>query len=100
MLNGVSLLHCVSILLYNFCSIRFSLCKEFDLRSRCARKVRIESFDLNEIEMTRQVPVKFSNINFIGSRIVFCVQPDGWMEGTILLDATQTYGAPKNWSLK
>jgi len=50
--------------------------------------------------MTRQVPVKFSNIKFSGSRIVFCVQTDEWMEGTILLGTTQTYGAPKNWCLK
>jgi len=54
-------------------------------RYRPSRKVGIESFDLNEIEMTRQVPIKFSNIKFSGSRIVFCVQTDGWMEGTILL---------------
>jgi len=54
-------------------------------RYRPSRKVGIESFDLNEIEMTRQVPIKFSNIKFCGSRIAFCVQTDGWMEGTILL---------------
>lgn len=69
-------------------------------RYRSSHKVGNESFDLNEIEMTRHVPVKFSNTTFSGSRIVFCVQTDGWMEGTILLGTTQIYGAPKNWSLK
>jgi hypothetical protein len=69
-------------------------------RYRSSLEVVIESFDLNETEMTRQVPVKFSNIKFGGSGIVFCVQTDGWMEGTILLCTTQTYDALKNRFLK
>jgi len=64
-------------------------------RYSSSRKVGIESFDLNENEISRQVPIKFSNIKFSDSRVVFCVQTDGWMEGTFLLGTTQTYGAPK-----
>jgi hypothetical protein len=69
-------------------------------RYSSSRKVGIESFDLNEIEISRQVLIKFFNIKFSGSRIVFCVQTDGWMEGTFLLGTMQTYGASKNLSLK
>jgi hypothetical protein len=50
-------------------------------RYRFSRKVGIESFDLNEIEVTRQVPVKFSNIEFSGSRIFSAYrQTGGWKE--------------------
>jgi hypothetical protein len=81
---------------YIFRSVRNLICaRDARLkRYRSSRKVGIESFDLNEIEMTRQVPVKFFNIKFSGFRIVFCVQMDGWMERTILLGTTQTSTVP------
>lgn len=50
-------------------------------RYSSSRKVGIESFDLNEIEMCRQVPIKFCNIKFNGSRIVSAYRrTGGWKE--------------------
>jgi len=70
-------------------------------RFRSSRKAGIASFDLSEFEMTRKVPVKFSNIKFSGSRIVF-LRTDGRVDGRndfIRHDANLTVPL-KNWSLK